>query len=249
MVARTGILLLIGTLTVCTSIIINLPASLFSRQIDGVAQNLKGLQIGKISGTIWEGSLETQYQEFPVTSVSWNTALLPLILGRLNLELSLGASGLKGKSDLSISGDAVKLTNLDLEINSSFINTTTRPYGLKLSESFTVTAPEIYVSNNWLNKMNGRLLWPGGVIEIETPLERLRTQLPMLQGIAKMENKEMKLYMYAKSEEIIVLSLNQLGWAKAEINQLFFEIAKIPFPSSGAVNQKDPAITMEEKIL
>ena len=71
----------------------------------------------------------------------------------------------------------------------------------------------------------------------------------MLQGIAKMENKEMKLYMYAKSEEIIVLSLNQLGWAKAEINQLFFEIAKIPFPSSGAVNQKDPAITMEEKIL
>ncbi len=249
MVARTGILLLVGTLTFLTSIIINLPASLFFGQIDGVAQNLKGLQIGKISGTIWKGSLETQYQEFPVTSVSWNTALLPLILGRLNLELSLDASGLKGKSDLSVSGDAVKLNNLDLEINSSFINTTTRPYGLKLSESFTVTAPEIYVSNNWLNKMNGRLLWPGGVIEIETPLERMRTQLPMLQGIAKMENKEVKLYMYSKSEEIIILSLNQLGWAKAEINHLFFEIAKIPFPGSGTVNQKDPAITMEEKIL
>ena len=249
MVARTGILLLVGTLTFLTSIIINPPASLFFGQIDGVAQNLKGLQIGKISGTIWKGSLETQYQEFPVTSVSWNTALLPLILGRLNLELSLDASGLKGKSDLSVSGDAVKLNNLDLEINSSFINTTTRPYGLKLSESFTVTAPEIYVSNNWLNKMNGRLLWPGGVIEIETPLERLRTQLPMLQGIAKMENKEVKLYMYSKSEEIIILSLNQLGWAKAEINHLFFEIAKIPFPGSGTVNQKDPAITMEEKIL
>ena len=249
MVARTGILLLVGTLTFLTSIIINLPAFLFSGQIDGVAQNLKGFQIGKISGTIWEGSLETQYQEFPVASVSWNTALLPLILGRLNLELSLDASGLNGKSDLSISGDAVKLTNLDLEINSSFINTTTRPYGLKLSESFSVTAPEIYVSNNWLNKMNGRLLWPGGVIEIETPLERLRPQLPMLQGIAKMENKEVKLYMYSKSEEIIILSLNQLGWAKAEINHLFFEIAKIPFPSSGAVNRKDPAITMEEKIL
>ena len=249
MVARTGILLLVGTLTFLTSIIINLPASLFFGQIDGVAQNLKGLQIGKISGTIWKGSLETQYQEFPVTSVSWNTALLPLILGRLNLELSLDASGLKGKSDLSVSGDAVKLNNLDLEINSSFINTTTRPYGLKLSESFSVTASEIYVSNNWLNKMNGRLLWPGGVIEIETPLERMRTQLPMLQGIAKMENKEVKLYMYSKSEEIIILSLNQLGWAKAEINHLFFEIAKIPFLSSGAVNQKDPAITMEEKIL
>ena len=249
MVARTGVLLLVGTLTFLISVIINLPASLFSRQIDGVAQNLKGLQIGRISGTIWEGSLETQYQEFPVTSVSWNTVLLPLILGKLNLELSLDASGLKGKSDLSISGDAAKLTNLDLEINSSFINRTTTPYGLKLSESFTVTAPEIYVSNNWLNKMNGRLLWPGGVIEIETPLERLRTQLPMLQGIAKMENKEVKLYMYSKSEEIIILSLNQLGWAKAEINHLFFEIAKIPFLSSGAVNQKDPAITMEEKIL
>jgi len=249
MVARTGILLLIGTLTFCASIIINLPASLFSGHIDRAAQNLKGLQIGKISGTIWKGNLEAQYQEFPVTSVSWNTALFPLILGRLNLDLSLDASGLKAKSDLSVSRDTLKLTNLDLEINSSFINTTTRPYGLRLSESFTVTAPEIYVSNNWLSKINGRLVWPGGVIEIETPLERLRTQLPMLRGIAKMENKEVKLYIYSKSEEIIILSLNRLGWAKAEINHLFFEIAKIPFPASGSANQKDPAITMEEKIL
>ena len=249
MVARTGILLLVGTLTFLTSIIINLPASLFSGQIDGVAQNLKGLQTGKISGTIWDGSLETQYQEFPVTIVSWNTALFPLILGRRNLDISLDASGLKGKSELSMLTDAVKLTNLDLEIDSSFINTTTRPYGLTLSEDFTVTAPEIYVSNNWFSNINGRLVWPGGVIEIETPLERLRTRLPMLQGIAKMENNEVKVYTYSKSEEIIILSLNKLGWAKAEINHLFFEIAKIPFPSSGAVNRKDPAITMEEKIL
>tara|TARA_B100001093_G_scaffold167452_1_gene160067 strand:+ start:1665 stop:2414 length:750 start_codon:yes stop_codon:yes gene_type:complete len=249
MVARTGILLLIGTLTFCTSIIINLPASLFSGQIDRVVQNLKGLQLGKISGTIWKGSLETKYREFPVTSVSWNAAFFPIILGRLNLDLSLDAAGLEGKSDLSVSGDAVKLTNLDLEINSSFINATTGPYGLRLSESFTVTAPEIYVSNNWPSKINGRLVWPGGVTEIETPLERLRTQLPMLRGIAKIENKEVKLYIYSKSEEIIILSLNRLGWAKAEINHLFFEIAKIPFPASGAVNQKDPAIIMEEKIL
>ena len=249
MVARTGILLLIGTLTFCASIIINLPASLFSGDIDRVAQNLKGLQIGKISGTIWKGSLETKYREFPVTSVSWNAAFFPIILGRLNLDLSLDAAGLEGKSDLSVSGDAVKLTNLDLEINSSFINATTGPYGLRLSESFTVTAPEIYVSNNWPSKINGRLVWPGGVTEIETPLERLRTQLPMLRGIAKIENKEVKLYIYSKSEEIIILSLNRLGWAKAEINHLFFEIAKIPFPASGAVNQKDPAIIMEEKIL
>ena len=249
MVARTGILLLIGTLTFFTSIIISLPASIFSGHADRVAQNLKGLQIGKISGTIWKGSLETQYKEFPVTSVSWNTALFPLILGRLNLDLSLDASGLKGKSVLSLSGDAVKLTNLDLEINSSFSNTATRPYGLRLSESFTVTAPEIYVSNNWPSKINGRLLWPGGVIEIETPLEQLRTQLPMLRGIAKIENKEVKLYIYSKSEEIMILSLNRLGWAKAEINHLFFEIAKIPFPASGSLSQTDPAITMEEKIL
>ena len=249
MVARTGILLLIGTLTFCTSIIINLPASLFSGQIDRVVQNLKGLQLGKISGTIWKGRLETKYREFPVTSVSWNAAFFPIILGRLNLDLSLDAAGLEGKSDLSVSGDAVKLTNLDLEINSSFINATTGPYGLRLSESFTVTAPEIYVSNNWPSKINGRLVWPGGVTEIETPLERLRTQLPMLRGIAKIENKEVKLYIYSKSEEIIILSLNRLGWAKAEINHLFFEIAKIPFPASGAVNQKDPAIIMEEKIL
>ena len=249
MVARTGILLLIGTLTFCSSIIINLPASLFSGQIDRVAKNLKGLQIGRISGTIWKGSLETQYREFPVTNVSWNMALFPLVLGRLNLDLLLDASGLKGKSDLSVSGDAVKFTDLDLEINSSFINTTTRPYGLRLSESFTVSAPEIYVSNNWLKEINGRLIWSGGLIEIETPLERLRTQLPMLRGIATMENKEVKLYIYSKSEEIMILSLNRLGWAKAELNHLFFEIAKIPFPALGAVNLKDPAITMEEKIL
>ena len=105
------------------------------------------------------------------------------------------------------------------------------------------------MSRNWLSKINGELVWPGGVIEIVTPLERLRTQLPMLRGIAKIENEEVKLYIFSKSEEIIILSLNRLGWAKAEINHLFFEIARIPFPAAGAVTGKDPAITMEEKIL
>ena len=249
MVAKTVTLIFIGLLTFCASIIGNLPASLFSRQINNVTQSLDGLQTGKISGTIWKGSIEARYQELPVSRISWNTLPLHLIFGRINLELSINASGLEGNSDLSLSGESVKLSDLKLEIESSFINEVTRPLGLGLSESFTITSSEIYVSDNWFSQITGEIVWPGGSIEIDTPIERLRIQLPPLSGIVKMKNKEAKLYVYLNSKELMILSLARSGWAKAEINHLFFEQTEMSFPGTDSEIKKDPAITIEEKIL
>ena len=249
MVAKTVTLIFIGIITFCVSIISNLPASLFSRQINNATQSLDGLQTGKISGTIWNGSIEARYLKLPVSRVSWSTSLLYLIRGKLNLELSIDAEGLEGKSDLLLSNDSVKLSNLKVEINSSFINEVTESFGLELSESFTVTTSEIIVSDNWFSQISGKVAWPGGSIGIDTPLERLRVQLPMLSGIAKMDGKEVKLYMYSNSEELMILSLARSGWAKAEVNHLFFEISKLPFPGLDSGTEEDPAFTVEEKIL
>ena len=214
-----------------------------------MTQSIDGLQTGKISGTIWKGSIEARYQELPVSRISWNTLPLHLIFGRINLELSINASGLEGNSDLSLSGESVKLSDLKLEIESSFINEVTRPLGLGLSESFTITSSEIYVSDNWFSQITGEIVWPGGSIEIDTPIERLRIQLPPLSGIVKMKNKEAKLYVYLNSKELMILSLARSGWAKAEINHLFFEQTEMSFPGTDSEIKKDPAITIEEKIL
>ena len=249
MVAKTVTLIFIGLLTFFVGIISNLPASLFSKKINNVTQSVNGLQVGKIFGTIWNGSIEARYNEFPVSRVSWDTSLFHLIFGQLNLEVSINAAGLEGKSDLLLLNDSIKLSNLRLEINSSFINEATESFGLELSESFTVRTSEIYVSDNWFSQINGKIAWPGGSIELVTPLERLRVQLPMLSGIAKMEGEEAKLYMYSNSEELMILSLARSGWAKAEVNHLFFEISKMPFPGLDSGTEEDPAFTVEEKIL
>ena len=249
MVAKTVTLIFIGLLTFFVGIISNLPASLFSKKINNVTQSVNGLQVGKIFGTIWNGSIEARYNEFPVIRVSWNTSLFHLIFGQLNLRVSINAAGLEGKSDLLLSNDSIKLSNLRLEINSSFINEATESFGLELSESFTVRTSEIYVSDNWFSQINGEIAWPGGSIELVTPLERVRVQLPMLSGIAKMDGKEAKLYMYSNSEELMILSLARSGWAKAEVNHLFFEISKMPFPGLDSGTEEDPAFTVEEKIL
>ena len=249
MVAKTVTLIFIGLLTFFVGIISNLPASLFSKKINNVTQSVNGLQVGKIFGTIWNGSIEARYNEFPVSRVSWDTSLFHLIFGQLNLEVSINAAGLEGKSDLLLLNDSIKLSNLRLEINSSFINEATESFGLELSESFTVRTSEIYVSDNWFSQINGKIAWPGGSIELVTPLERLRVQLPMLSGIAKMEGEEAKLYMYSNSEELMILSLARSGWAKAEVNHLFFEISKMPFPGLDSGTEENPAFTVEEKIL
>ena len=249
MVAKTVTLIFIGLLTFCVGIISNLPASLFSKKINNVTQSVNGLQVGKIFGTIWNGSIEARYNEFPVSLVSWDASLFHLIFGQLNLGLSINAAGLEGKSELLFLNDSIKLSNLRLEINSSFINEATESFGLELSESFTVRISEIYVSDNWFSQINGKIAWPGGSIELVTPLERLRVQLPMLSGIAKMEGEEAKLYMYSNSEELMILSLGRSGWAKAEVNQRFFEITQLSLPGLDSETGKDPAFTFEEKIL
>ena len=249
MVAKTVALIFIGLLTFCVGIISNLPASLFSKQINNVTQSVNGLQVGKIFGTIWNGSIEARYNEFPVSRVSWDTSLFHLIFGQLNLEVSINAAGLEGKSDLLLLNDSIKLSNLRLEINSSFINEATESFGLELSESFTVRTSEIYVSDNWFSQINGKIAWPGGSIELVTPIERLRVQLPMLSGIAKMNGKEAKLYMYSNSEELMIFSLARSGWAKAEVNHRFFERTQLSFPGLDPETGKDPAFTIEEKIL
>ena len=109
----------------------------------------------------------------PVSRVSWSTSLLYLIRGKLKLELSIDAEGLEGKSDLLLSNDSVKLSDLKVEINSSFINEVTESWP-ELSESFTVTTSEIIVSDNWFSQISGKVAWPGGSIGIDTPLERLK---------------------------------------------------------------------------
>ena len=184
-----------------------------------------------------------------MSRVSWDASLFHLIFGQLNLEVSINAAGLEGKSDLLLLTDSIKLSNLRLEINSSFINEATESFGLELSESFTVKTSEIYLSDNWFSQINGKIAWPGGSIGLVTPLERLSVQLPMLSGIAKMEGEEAKLYMYSNSEELMILSLARSGWAKAEVNHLFFEISKMPFPGLDSGTEEDPAFTVEEKIL
>ena len=249
MVAKTVTLIFIGLLTFFVGIISNLPASLFSKKINNVTQSVNGLQVGKIFGTIWNGSIEARYHEFPVSRVSWDTSLFHLIFGQLNLRVSINAAGLEGKSDLLLLNDSIKLSNLRLEINSSFINEATESFGLELSESFTVRTSEIYVSDNWFSQINGKIAWPGGSIELVTPLERLRVQLPMLSGIAKMDGEEAKLYLYSNSEELMILSLARSGWAKAEVNHRFFEITQLSFPGLDSETRKDPAFTIEEKIL
>ena len=249
MVAKTVTLIFIGLLTFCVGIISNLPASLFSKQINNVTKSVNGLQVGKIFGTIWNGSIEARYNDLPVSRVSWNTSVSHLIFGQLNLGVSINATGLEGESDLILLNDSIKLSNLRLEINSSFINEATESFGLELSESFTVRTSEIHVADNWFSQINGKIAWPGGSIELVTPLERLRVQLPMLSGIAKMDGKEAKLYMYSNSEELMILSLSRSGWAKAEVNHRFFEITQLSLPGLDSETGKDPAFTIEEKIL
>ena len=74
--------LLIGTLTFCASIIINLPASLFSEHIDKVAQNLS-LQTGISRG---QYGTSLTIPRVPGNKCLLERGLVPVILGRLNLD-------------------------------------------------------------------------------------------------------------------------------------------------------------------
>ena len=92
-----------GILIFITSLLVMMPARILSTNIERILSNQTDLQVGKISGTIWNGQIETKFKDLPKTTLSWDISFMSLIIGRLQANGELNGEGIESAFSLLIS--------------------------------------------------------------------------------------------------------------------------------------------------
>lgn len=94
-------------------LIVNLPAVHILSKI----QLAKGISVGGISGTIWNGHAQrTQINSLPVSDVNWTLSFFPLLLGEISAQLKVGnirdVEQISANGYISFKGQHLEVENL-----------------------------------------------------------------------------------------------------------------------------------------
>ena len=246
-----SIYVLTAVLTFLVFMIIMIPASwVVSVAGEDLTGSIPDLQIGALNGTIWNGSGDMQYRDFPPFAVSWQLDALPLLLGTLSTTVQIEADGLQASFQALLSRSGGEIQNAVATIQSSYINQVTVNYGLDLSGTFDLSQASTSFDQQWLTSLDGEINWPGGMVLIETPQQINRVELPPLTGRLKLEEGIILLDVTSRNSDLIAIRIKPDGWAEVAISYAFMALANIPVP--GAANgslRVEPAVLLEEKIL
>ncbi len=237
-----------GIVTFLVFLLVMAPASLVVATAEDQLKQVPDLKIGEVSGRIWSGSAQIQYQQFPAM-VTWNLSALPLLVGRLSADVQLREQGLDANFHVSASGTEGTVSDAELLVDASYINQISISYGLDLSGQFSVSEADVSFNNQWVTSAAGILEWPGGIVHIETPQQLYSVDLPPLNGDLSMDGDNLRLAIDGTGERMLDLTLKRSGWVEAGVSYAFMELAGLPLTGNTTSSREEPAVLLEEKIL
>ncbi len=242
---------LIAIVTILGFVIVMAPVGVVWSIIgEDVRTAVPGVEISSLQGSIWNGEGKAQFQTFPAAKVNWQLAAFPLVTGTLSYEIDASADDFNAEVTGSVSGNSGDISNANAVVGSEYINSVTLNYGLDLSGEFHLDIDHADFSDGWVNDIDGRLTWPGGVVHIETPQQVQTAYLPGLDGTLSMDGDRIHLNVVGQEENLIDVRLNKSGWAEVGITYGFMRLANLPLPSGSESEENDEiAILLEEKIL
>ncbi|MBO6556707.1 MAG: type II secretion system protein N [Pseudomonadales bacterium] len=237
-----------GIVTFLAFILVMAPASLLVAAVEDQLKAVPDLKVGHISGRVWSGSAQIQYQQFP-TTVTWDLSALSLLVGRLSADVELREQGLDASFHLSVSGNEGTIRDAKAVVDARYINRISVGYGLDLSGQFNLSEANVSFANQWITTAVGNLDWPGGIVHIETPQQLYSVDLPPLNGDLFMHEDNLRLAVQGSGERMLDLTLKRTGWVAAAVSYAFMDLAGLPLPGSVSASPEEPAVLLEEKIL
>lgn len=242
------ILGLIGLLSFLAFLIASAPASLLISMLEeDISHNAPDVSLGMTQGSMWDGTQQLQYRQFPPLQMQWNLSVLPLITGAIESQNQLTGDNLDANFALRISGNEGEISRGNANISGQYLNHVTVPLGLDLSEAFKLSELDVAWTGNWVTSISGRINWPGGIVHIETPQGLHTTKLPPLLGILSLEDDDIRLNVNSGETELIDIRLQADGWARVEINHPLIAMTGIAF-SDSQQPKSGPAVILEEKV-
>ena len=223
------------------------PASLaFKFFQDDIAQ-IPDTSIFQITGSVWNGSADVQYRNFPNSKINWKLAPNSILEGSADLTFIASGESHELTGQLLANGYQGKFLGLQGKIDSTYINQVGKNHGIIMSGTFELKDINLTVDKAWFSLASGAIDWTGGKIMYQTGNGRQSVNLPPLKGVFTVKEQKLILYVYNEGKSVFSIHLQRDGWVSLRFNQRFLSLAGL---LGGENFDPDTVIfTIEEKIL
>ncbi len=174
--SRTSLFLIVyGLLCYFLFLLAGIPAQQVWQLIP--QQNKAQLQISHIEGSLWSGKINNlQINRLPLGQLNWNLKLLPLFLGRIDLDTKIHGPLGKLQSRLTLSTDgSLKATALKGRIPAKSLNPYTLPATLQGDISLNIQ--KLLFQNKQKLQLQGDMHWRNASISMLQTVELGDVQL------------------------------------------------------------------------
>ncbi|MCL1039583.1 type II secretion system protein N [Shewanella submarina] len=119
------------------------------------------VKVAGVTGTIWDGSADmVTVDRRQLEQVNWNLQFLPLLMGKVSAELSVGnrASAVAGRGLVSWSMSGIQAEDLRFEAPSGFLIGNARlPFRTKVDGELSLIVPELEQGQPWCEALTGKV--------------------------------------------------------------------------------------------
>ncbi len=223
------------------------PASLVYKLFQDDIARLPDTSIFQITGSIWNGSADIQYRNFPSSKINW--ILAPKSLPNGYAEFTLRASGvnhdLEGR--FVTNGNQGEFLGLRGIIDSKYINQVGKYHGIFLSGALDFRDINLSIDDGWFSSVSGKIDWTGGKVMFQTEDGGQTVNLPALNGVVSLKEKKLALHVYNGDQLGFLIYLQRDGWVFLQFKSRFLSLAG--FPGGEYFDPDSVIFTIEEKIL
>lgn len=229
------------------------PANIVLKSVRSqVTASVPGLSITEINGTIWQGTAQLQYRNFPISLLQWELSALPLLAQRVDVSVNISGTDHALTGNITAEQDHLLLENIEGNIDGEYINVVSVPLGLTLSNQLTFTDLSLASDMQQVSHIAGLIHWPGGSITARNGTDTQQFSLPSLQGTLSSQDDASgspvsHLSVSHQNQPILNIGLTQSGWVKVIVLGRLFELANIATPADTRAG--DTVLEFEEKIL
>lgn len=213
---------------------------------DRVERILPQLRVFSIDGTVWSGSSDFQYQQFPVSYLKWNLDPLSVFDGSADMDLTLTGEGLQMQAHGSINTRQMEIQQFTGFIHSDYLNVVSQQYGLTFSGQLNIVRLFLTFDYRWVTEASGEFNWDGGRVLFQSAAQVQILDLPSLSGMLYSRDPQLHLDVQYEQAPVLDVTLKPTGWATVNLRTRLFQIGGIPWPAG-----PDPdatALRVEERI-
>lgn len=242
----------IALVTFCIVVIAFAPAALLWRQVDQeVLANVPELQVSSVRGTLWQGTANIFYRQFPGSQLDWTIAPgAALTQQTAEADLKLVGEGHELIANLRATAGQLYVDSAVGFIDALYINRVSQPQGLTFAGRVDIRRLNLDSDLKWIQRAEGDIYWPGGKIVSRTMAAGTRVfDLPALVGEIRMRGQDINLILHPENPNQVLVDIlvKPTGWVVVAVKARLFDVAGLPWPAGSSL--EDTVLQFEEQLL